>query len=69
MVTRFAPKRDLHMLPYSAKRTKLIGRLMKLVLRPRQAQLIARSATWTNPRTGAWLTCRSARVPTRSSSA
>jgi acyl-CoA reductase-like NAD-dependent aldehyde dehydrogenase len=30
-VTRLAPKRDLHMLPYSAKRTKLIGRLLKLV--------------------------------------
>ncbi len=31
VVTRFAPKRDLHMLPYSANRTKLIGRLFKLV--------------------------------------
>jgi acyl-CoA reductase-like NAD-dependent aldehyde dehydrogenase len=31
VVTRFAPKRDLHMLPYSAKRTKLIGRMLKLV--------------------------------------
>jgi acyl-CoA reductase-like NAD-dependent aldehyde dehydrogenase len=31
VVTRFAPKRDLHMLPYSAKRTKLIGRALKLV--------------------------------------
>jgi acyl-CoA reductase-like NAD-dependent aldehyde dehydrogenase len=30
-ITRFAPKRDLHMLPYSAKRTKMIGRLLKLV--------------------------------------
>jgi len=30
-ITRFAPKRDLHMLPYSAKRTKLIARLLKLV--------------------------------------
>jgi len=31
VVTRFAPKRDLHMLPYSAKRTKLVGRALKLV--------------------------------------
>jgi acyl-CoA reductase-like NAD-dependent aldehyde dehydrogenase len=31
VVTRFAPKRDLHMLPYSAKRTKLIERMMRLV--------------------------------------
>jgi acyl-CoA reductase-like NAD-dependent aldehyde dehydrogenase len=31
VVTRFAPKRDLHMLPYSAKRTKLISRMLKLV--------------------------------------
>jgi acyl-CoA reductase-like NAD-dependent aldehyde dehydrogenase len=31
VVTRLAPKRDLHMLPYSAKRTKLIGRMLKLV--------------------------------------
>ncbi len=31
VVTRFAPKKDLHMLPYSAKRTKLAGRLIKFV--------------------------------------
>ena len=31
VVTRFAPKKDLHMLPYSAKRTKLIERVVKLV--------------------------------------
>ncbi len=31
VVTRFAPKRDLHMLPYSAKRTRLLGRILKLV--------------------------------------
>jgi acyl-CoA reductase-like NAD-dependent aldehyde dehydrogenase len=31
VVTRFAPKRDLHMLPYSAGRTKLIGRMMRFV--------------------------------------
>jgi acyl-CoA reductase-like NAD-dependent aldehyde dehydrogenase len=31
VVTRFAPKRDLHMLPYSAKRTKLLARALKLV--------------------------------------
>jgi acyl-CoA reductase-like NAD-dependent aldehyde dehydrogenase len=31
VVTRMAPKRDLHMLPYSAKRTKLIARMLKLV--------------------------------------
>jgi acyl-CoA reductase-like NAD-dependent aldehyde dehydrogenase len=30
VVTRFAPKKDLHMLPYSAKRTKLVERLLKL---------------------------------------
>jgi acyl-CoA reductase-like NAD-dependent aldehyde dehydrogenase len=31
LVTRFAPKRELHMLPYRARRTKLIGSLLKLV--------------------------------------
>ena len=32
LVTSFAPlKRDVHMMPYSARRTKLIGRLLKLV--------------------------------------
>jgi acyl-CoA reductase-like NAD-dependent aldehyde dehydrogenase len=31
VVTRFAPKKDLHMLPYSAGRTKLIGRMMRFV--------------------------------------
>ncbi|MBA3262826.1 MAG: aldehyde dehydrogenase family protein [Thermoleophilaceae bacterium] len=31
VITRLAPKRDLHMLPYSAKRTKLIARMLKLV--------------------------------------
>ena len=31
VVTRFAPKKDMHMLPYSAKRTKLIERAVKLV--------------------------------------
>jgi acyl-CoA reductase-like NAD-dependent aldehyde dehydrogenase len=32
LVTKFAPmKRDVHMMPYSAGRTKLIGRLLKLV--------------------------------------
>ena len=31
VVTRFAPKKDLHMLPYSAKRTKLVGRMIKFV--------------------------------------
>jgi acyl-CoA reductase-like NAD-dependent aldehyde dehydrogenase len=31
VVTRFAPKRDLHMLPYSEKRTRLVERLVKLV--------------------------------------
>jgi acyl-CoA reductase-like NAD-dependent aldehyde dehydrogenase len=30
VVTRFAPKKDLHMLPYSAGRTKLLGRMIKL---------------------------------------
>jgi acyl-CoA reductase-like NAD-dependent aldehyde dehydrogenase len=31
VVTRFAPKRDLHMLPYSARRTKLVGRMLRLL--------------------------------------
>jgi acyl-CoA reductase-like NAD-dependent aldehyde dehydrogenase len=31
LVTRFAPKKDLHMVPYSAKRTRLLSRLLKLV--------------------------------------
>jgi acyl-CoA reductase-like NAD-dependent aldehyde dehydrogenase len=31
VVTRFAPKKDLHMLPYSSKRTKLLGRMMRFV--------------------------------------
>ncbi len=32
LVTRFAPlKRDLHMMPYSSRRTKLVDRLLKLV--------------------------------------
>jgi acyl-CoA reductase-like NAD-dependent aldehyde dehydrogenase len=31
VITRMAPKRDLHMLPYSARRTKLVERLVKFV--------------------------------------
>jgi acyl-CoA reductase-like NAD-dependent aldehyde dehydrogenase len=31
LVTRFAPKRDLHMLPYRGRTTKLIGGLLKLL--------------------------------------
>ena len=31
LVTRFAPKRDLHMFPYRARNTKLLGGLLKLV--------------------------------------
>ena len=31
VVTRLAPKKDLHMLPYSPRRSKLIGRMLKLV--------------------------------------
>jgi hypothetical protein len=31
LVTRFAPKRDLHMFPYKARTTKLIERLLRLV--------------------------------------
>jgi acyl-CoA reductase-like NAD-dependent aldehyde dehydrogenase len=31
LVTRLAPKRDLHMLPYKKGTTKLIGRLIKLI--------------------------------------
>jgi acyl-CoA reductase-like NAD-dependent aldehyde dehydrogenase len=31
VVTRLAPKRDLHMLPYSARRTKLVDRMLRFV--------------------------------------
>jgi acyl-CoA reductase-like NAD-dependent aldehyde dehydrogenase len=31
LVTRFAPKRDLHMLPYKSRTTKLLASLLKLV--------------------------------------
>jgi hypothetical protein len=31
LVTRFAPKRDLHMLPYKAGTTRFIARLQKLI--------------------------------------
>jgi acyl-CoA reductase-like NAD-dependent aldehyde dehydrogenase len=31
LITRFAPKKDLHMLPYKAGRTKLIERLLRFV--------------------------------------
>jgi acyl-CoA reductase-like NAD-dependent aldehyde dehydrogenase len=31
LVTRMAPKRDLHMFPYRARTTRLLGRLVKLV--------------------------------------
>jgi acyl-CoA reductase-like NAD-dependent aldehyde dehydrogenase len=31
LVTRFAPKRDLHMLPYKGRTTKLLGKLLQLV--------------------------------------
>ena len=31
LVTRFAPKRDIHMLPYKASTSKLIGRMLKLL--------------------------------------
>ena len=31
LVTRFAPKRDLHMFPYRKRTTALLGRLVKLV--------------------------------------
>jgi acyl-CoA reductase-like NAD-dependent aldehyde dehydrogenase len=31
VVTRFAPKKDIHMLPYSAKRTRLIERMVRFV--------------------------------------
>ena len=37
LVTRFAPKRDLHMLPYSATRTKLMERMIRRMYgRPRR---------------------------------
>jgi acyl-CoA reductase-like NAD-dependent aldehyde dehydrogenase len=31
LITRFAPKRDVHMFPYTARTTKLLGRLTKLL--------------------------------------
>jgi acyl-CoA reductase-like NAD-dependent aldehyde dehydrogenase len=31
LVTRFAPKRDMHMLPYKGRTTKFVGRLLKLL--------------------------------------
>jgi acyl-CoA reductase-like NAD-dependent aldehyde dehydrogenase len=31
LVTRFAPKKDMHMLPYKGRTTKLVGRLLKLL--------------------------------------
>jgi acyl-CoA reductase-like NAD-dependent aldehyde dehydrogenase len=31
LVTRLAPKRDVHMFPYKARTTKLLGRLVKLI--------------------------------------
>ena len=31
LVTRFAPKKDMHMLPYSAGRTKLLTRVLRFV--------------------------------------
>ncbi len=31
LVTRFAPKRDLHMFPYKARTTKLFGKLLRLL--------------------------------------
>jgi acyl-CoA reductase-like NAD-dependent aldehyde dehydrogenase len=31
LVTRFAPKRDIHMLPYKASTSKLVGRMLKLL--------------------------------------
>ncbi len=31
LVTRFAPKKDMHMLPYSAKKTKLLTRMLRFV--------------------------------------
>ena len=39
LVTRFALKKDLHMLPYKARTTKLIERLRQAGVRPRQARL------------------------------
>ena len=31
MLTRFAPKKDVHMFPYKAGRTKLLGKLFELL--------------------------------------
>jgi acyl-CoA reductase-like NAD-dependent aldehyde dehydrogenase len=31
LVTRFAPKRDIHMFPYKARTTKMLGRLLRLL--------------------------------------
>ena len=38
LVTRFAPKRDLHMFPYKARTTRLLGRAVQAALRARQAR-------------------------------
>ena len=39
MVTRFALKKDIHMLPYKASTRSLIGRDAEARVRPRQARL------------------------------
>ena len=31
LVTRFAPKKDIHMFPYKARTTKLVGRLFRVL--------------------------------------
>ena len=31
LITRLAPKRDIHMFPYKAKTTRLIGRVFKFL--------------------------------------
>jgi hypothetical protein len=31
LVTRLAPKRELHMLPYRERRTKMLGRLLRFL--------------------------------------
>ena len=39
LITRLAPKKELHMFPYKARTTKLLGKAVRADLRPRQARL------------------------------
>ena len=41
LLTRFVPKKDVHMFPYKAGRTKLLGQAVRPAVRARQARLAA----------------------------